>query len=388
MRERSVTRRGGAIGMPPTGVATLSREVRMIGEPAKDGASRGRVALGMSGGVDSAVAALALVRDGYDVVGVTCGFLGGDADAQAAADARAVCDAIGIPHVARDCTAAFDRAVVRPFVEAYERGLTPSPCPVCNAAAKLPGLAAAAAEEGCDRIATGHYARIARLSESGRYAVLRALDAKKDQSYMLALLGQDALSRLLLPLGGLTKAEVRAAAADAGLPVASKPDSQDICFAPEGYRALLAPDCPALSPGDVVDASGRVLGRHDGLANYTVGQRKGIGIAGPAPYYVIDKRPRTNELVVGFAEDAMARSVVVGGIVWQAVEPPRDEMPAMVKLRYRSSAVACIIEPESDDRATVRLVSSQPITAPGQIAVFSLGDTVLGGGTIEEVRRS
>ena len=349
---------------------------------------RTRVALGMSGGVDSAVAAVVLQRAGYDVVGVTCGFLGGEADVRAAADARAVCDAIGVEHMFRPCESDFARAVVHPFVRAYEQGVTPSPCPGCNARVKLPQLVAAADEACCDLIATGHYARIARMEDSGRYAVLSALDARKDQSYMLATVGQDVLARLVLPLGGLTKTDVRLMAADLDLPVAAKPDSQDICFAPEGYRALLAPDAPALTPGPIVDASGRVLGRHEGLANYTIGQRKGIGVAGPEPYFVIAKRPAENELVVGFADEAQIGGVIVRDVVWQACESPLEPLRAMVKLRYRSSAVACIIDAESEDRVHVALCSPQPATAPGQIAVFSMGGTVLGGGTIEEVVRA
>lgn len=354
---------------------------------AEEGRSR-RVAVGMSGGVDSAAAALVLARAGYDVVGVTCGFLGNESDRRAASDARAVCDALGVPHSAFDCSSWFADAVVRPFIAAYEAGLTPSPCPGCNAHIKIPALLTVADREDCSYVATGHYARIARLTANGRYAVLRALDAAKDQSYMLALLDQDELSRLVLPLGGLTKAEVRIMAEDAGLPVANKPDSQDICFAPHGYRDLLASDAPACIPGPIVDVHGCVVGRHEGLAQYTVGQRKGIGVAGPRPYYVVEKRLCENELVVGFAEDAACVSVVVGDMVWQATEPPLKEMPAMVKLRYRSGAVACIIEPRTDDRVLVRLASPQPLTAPGQVAVFSMGDTVLGGGTIEEVRRA
>ena len=349
---------------------------------------RKRVALGMSGGVDSAVAAVVLLRAGYEVVGVTCGLLGGDADDRAAADARAVCDAIGIEHVVRRSDSAFRREVSAPFVRAYEEGLTPSPCPVCNARVKLPEIAAAADEAGCDRIATGHYARIARLEDSGRFAVLSALDARKDQSYMLALVGQDLLARLVLPLGGLTKTDVRLMAADLGLPVAAKPDSQDICFAPNGYRELLSPDAPALASGAIVDTAGRVIGRHEGLANYTIGQRKGIGVAGPEPYFVIAKRPAENELVVGFADEAQIGGVIVRDVVWQAYEPPREPLHAMVKLRYRSGAVACIIDAETGNRARVRLASPQPATAPGQVAVFSIGGTVIGGGTIEEVVRA
>lgn len=344
-----------------------------------------RVALGMSGGVDSSVAAIVLQRAGCDVVGVTCRFLDGQAADAAAADARAVCVALGIEHREADCRDAFEREVVSPFVAAYGAGLTPSPCVRCNARAKLPALDAVAREMGCDAVATGHYARVAKL-RTGRFAVLSALDAAKDQSYMLALLGQEQLSRLVLPLGAVTKAEARIIAADAGLPVADKPDSQDICFAPDGYRALLSARGVQGAPGPIVDASGRELGTHAGLVGYTVGQRKGIGVAGPAPYYVIAKDAEANRLIVGTAEEALARSVVVGPPVWQALEGLVEDTRAMVKLRYRSRPVACIMKPMPDGRVLVELSERQPTTAPGQYAVFSVGGTVLGGGMIEEVR--
>lgn len=349
------------------------------------GASR-RVVLGMSGGVDSSVSAVMLARGGYEVVGATCRFLDGDAADAAARDARAVCGRLGIEHREIDARAAFERAVVAPFVSAYADGLTPSPCVACNARAKLPSLLATADKLGCSFVATGHYARIARHADSGRFAVRFALDAAKDQSYMLALLGQDALARLVLPLGGLAKAEVRAIAADAGLPVADKPESQDLCFAPRGYRELLAERGVSDAPGPIVDRDGREIGRHTGLSNYTIGQRKGIGVAGPEPYYVVAKRAAENELVVGTAADARIGAVVVAPPVWQAIERLDEPLRAMVKLRYRSRAVACIMRPMPDGRVLAELSEPQPTTAPGQVAVFSLGDTVYGGGMIEGVR--
>ena len=344
-----------------------------------------RVALGMSGGVDSAVSAALLMRAGYEVVGVTCRFTDDAAADRAAGDAAAVCARLGLRHVERDCAALFESAVVQPFVDAYAAGLTPSPCVGCNACCKLPSLLAAADELGCESVATGHYARIAQLADNGRYVVKCALDARKDQSYMLALLSQEQLARLVLPLGGTTKAEVRVLAADLGLPVAEKPESQDVCFIEGDYRAFLRARGVDDRPGAIVDCAGAVLGRHDGLANYTLGQRKGIGVAAPEPYYVVEKRVETRELVVGFADETLIGSVVVGGMNWQAYPALGESYDAMVKLRYRSRPCACIIEPEDDQRVSLALRSPQPTTAPGQYAVLYDGDTVLGGGMIEEV---
>ena len=347
-----------------------------------------RVALGMSGGVDSAVSAALLMRAGCQVVGVTCRFHDDEASDRAEADAAAVCALLGIRHVVRKSMAAFERCVVAPFVDSYARGLTPSPCVSCNACCKIPALLDAAAEHGCDRIATGHYARIARLTDSGRFVVKTALDARKDQSYMLALLSQEQLARLVLPLGAMTKADVRIIAADLGLSVAEKPESQDNCFVEGDYRDFLRARGVEDAPGDIVDCAGRVLGRHDGLANYTVGQRKGIGIAAPEPYYVVEKRAASGQLVVGFADEALIGAVRVGAMNWQACDAPVEPRGAMAKLRYRSRPVACIMEPEGGQRVRIALQTPQPTTAPGQYAVMYRGDTVLGGGMIEEVEQA
>lgn len=351
-------------------------------------AEGGRVALGMSGGVDSAVAAALLLRAGFEVVGVTCRFEEGEAADRACADAAAVCAHLGMPHAIHACGDLFERQVVAPFVSAYANGLTPSPCVECNARCKMPSLLDAAAAQGCAYIATGHYARIAQLLDGGRFVVKTALDARKDQSYMLALLSQAQLGRLLLPLGGMTKAEVRILAEDWRLPVARKPESQDVCFVEGDYRDFLRGRGVSDEAGLVVDRAGTVLGRHEGLARYTVGQRKGIGIAGPEPYYVVEKRTESRELVVGFARDALVRAVRVRAPSWQAFErldAPRD---AMVKLRYRSRAVPCIIEPDGPDCARIALREPQPTTAPGQYAVLYDGATVLGGGMIKEVEHA
>lgn len=373
-----------------------------------------RIALGMSGGVDSSVAAVLLQRAGYEVVGVTCIFHDDEAAHDDARRAWEVCQRVGIDHAVADCTQQFERCVVQPFVRAYAEGLTPSPCVGCNATCKLPALLEVADQLGCQKVATGHYARVARLSENGRYVVKTGLDEHKDQSYMLALLSQDQLSRLVLPLGGLTKTDARLLAHDAQLPAADAPESQDVCFISGDYRDFLHARGVADAPGDIVSADGKVLGRHEGLFGFTVGQRKGIGVAGPEPYYVMEKRTATRQLVVGTAAEARIGGLRVANMNWQAFERLDGECEAAVKLRYRSRPVACIITPDEGVLPTagpeqdaggsasdgmgagegarrgvaVHLRSPQPTTAPGQYAVFYEGSTVLGGGTIQEVRQA
>ena len=344
-----------------------------------------RVALGMSGGVDSAVAAALLCDAGYKVVGVTCMFTGLPSDAEAVRDAREVARALGIEHAARDCTARFEREVAGRYAADAARGLTPSPCVGCNARCKIPSLVEAADELGCEKVATGHYARIVRVGKTPRLAVAVAADAAKDQSYMLARLSQPQLARLILPLGGLTKDEVRARARALGLPVASKSDSQDICFAPQGFERFLEERGAAFEPGEIVDAQGRVVGQHRGLARYTIGQRKGIGIAAAEPYYVIGKDAARNRLVVGFAEKARIAGVQVRDLVWQALESPQAPFSCEVKLRYRSAPAACEVAPRAGGTAEVRLACPQSPTAPGQHAVFYRDGVVAGTGEICEV---
>lgn len=347
-----------------------------------------RVALGMSGGVDSSVSAALLLYAGYQVVGVTCRFISGDSGDQMIDDAAGVCAKLGIPHIVHECLGDFEREIVTPFVSGYASGLTPSPCIVCNARCKIPALLKVAESEGCERIATGHYARIAQLLDTKRHIVKTALDINKDQSYMLALLSQSQLGRLVLPLGGMTKTDVRMRAAEMGLAVAEKPESQDVCFIEGDYRDFLDERGVEKRPGDIVDRSGAVLGRHEGLSRFTVGQRKGIGVAAADPYYVVEKRPKTNELVVGSADESLISSVRVRRPNWQECEKIDESRVATVKLRYRSRAVPCIIEPEGPDCARIVFRSSQPTTASGQYAVLYDGATVLGGGMIEEVVRA
>lgn len=357
-----------------------------------------RVALGMSGGVDSSVAAVLLQRAGYEVVGVTCVFHNDEATERDIESAQAVCQTLGIDHAVADCSQQFEACVVQPFVSAYAAGLTPSPCMGCNATCKVPALLEVADQLGCEKAATGHYARVAQLTDTGRYVIKSGLDQHKDQSYMLALLSQDQISRLLLPLGAMTKADTRLVAHDCGLAVADAAESQDVCFISGDYRDFLKSRGVNDEPGNIVTMAGEAVGRHSGLFGYTVGQRKGIGVAGPEPYYVVEKRAATQELVIGTAQDARIGAVYVDGLTWQAFPRLEGTRECMVKLRYRSRGVACIITPRRSDfdcknpvrecGVDVILRTPQPTTAPGQYAVFYEGSTVLGGGMIKEVKQA
>ncbi|MBE6464504.1 MAG: tRNA 2-thiouridine(34) synthase MnmA [Eggerthellaceae bacterium] len=366
-------------------------------------ARKGRIALGMSGGVDSAVSAALLMRDGWDVVGVTCLFTDTPASHEAAHDASQVAHRLGIDHIRIDACDLFEEHVAHPFACEYASGLTPSPCVGCNAHAKVPSLIRAANKMGCDAWATGHYAHVVRvrcdgtveendaaepIGEADRFAIRAATQTAKDQSYMLAQLSQGQLAKLVLPLGDLSKQKVREIAAELDLPVAHKPESQDICFAPEGYRAFLLERGIEDAPGKIVNADGDVLGTHTGLSDYTIGQRKGIGVAAREPYYVIGKDLARNELIVGFADAAKTTGVIIGDIVWQAIPSLGQKRSASVKLRYRSRAATCIMEPA--ENGTARLVLSEPqtLTAPGQYAVLYDSDIVLGSGKILEVERA
>lgn len=387
---------------------------------------KGRVALGMSGGVDSSVAAALLLREGYEVMGVTCLFGNDEASEAAVRDAKAVADLLGVPHMTFDARDMFAERVIKEFSEGYACGLTPSPCVGCNARVKIPALLAAAEEaverggRPCDFVATGHYARVVR--RRGRLAAACAADAAKDQSYMLAMLSQEQLSRLLLPLGDIVggKPEVRRIAGELGLPTASKSDSQDICFIPDGdYLAFLEEHGVKGEPGDIVSRDGRVLGRHEGLFRYTIGQRKGLGIGGaPEPYYVVGKDAFKNRLIVGFADEALISKAYVSDMNWQSASPRnlvemftrQGPLPCSVKLRYRHRASACKLVPsgmqgdvglsfvnsrglqfktvdfEGSVPAAVALLDEpQATTAPGQFAVFYEGDAVLGAGVIRSV---
>lgn len=353
----------------------------------------------MSGGVDSSVCALLLQEAGFDVRGATMVLRGGEVlggagegegstcgSARDVEDARAVCRRLDIPHDAFDLRDRFDAAVVRPFCDAYLEGRTPNPCIACNRFLKFEALQKRRREMGLDYVATGHYARRRWDEATGRWQLLRASDPAKDQSYVLYHLTQDTLAHMLFPLGELTKDEVRELARAHGFVTAEKPESQDICFVPDGdYAGFIEGHCgagAAFEPGEIVNRGGRVLGEHVGLIRYTIGQRKGIGVAAREPLYVLGKDASANRLIVGFKDELLSRGVVARDmnlISGDALEGPRK---VQVKTHYRQRPVPAVAEQTGPDELTVTFEEPQRAAAPGQAAVLYEGDVVLGGGTI------
>jgi len=298
-------------------------------------------------------------------------------------DARAVAARIDIPFYVLDYRRAFEQEVVTPFCEAYAKGETPNPCLWCNARLKFGLLLDMALGLGADCLATGHYARVEHEPGDGRPILRKGLDPEHDQSYFLYSLTPQQLAHTLFPLGSLHKGEVREIARDLGLPVAEKPSSQDICFVgPGGYRELLARRCPeALRPGPIDDSTGRVLGRHHGIGAYTVGQRRGLGVAAREPLYVTRLDAPSNTIVVGTRSETYVRTLVVGSLNWLACDPPAAPLHLSVKTRYRGSERAADLVPDNG-RVSVRFSSPHPIVAPGQAAVFYSGDVLVGGGVV------
>jgi tRNA-specific 2-thiouridylase len=358
-----------------------------------------RVLVAMSGGVDSSVAAALLVEAGHDVVGVTMKtFCYSDAPGHGKTccgldgitDARRVADSLGIPHFVFDVEEDFTRDVIDDFVTEYARGRTPNPCVRCNSNTKFRDLLERGRLLGCDRIATGHYVRIEQGPTGPSLA--RGLDTAKDQSYFLWGLPAAMLPSLVFPLGELTKAQVRDRARALTLATAEKPESQEICFVPTGnYRDLLRTRLssahPALEAGDIVRLDGTVLGRHDGFAGYTVGQRRGLGGGFTEPMFVLEVRPEVREVVVGTREELLRRAVVVGELNWLEAAP-EPGATVEVQLRYRAPALPARVAeraPGADgDPGTLTLELQEPYAAitPGQSAVLFEGARVLGGGRI------
>lgn len=373
--------------------AKIGSRVVVIVHQKGEGMGR-KVVVGMSGGVDSSVAAYLLKEQGYEVIGVNMKMWhGGDTDTakensacgmSAVEDAEKVADMLGIPFYVADFEKEFKSCVVDYFVEEYLRGRTPNPCNACNRFVKWEALLQKGAAMGADYIATGHYARIERLP-GGRYAVKNSVTAKKDQTYALYGLTQEQLSHTLMPDGDYTKEEIRDIAVKLGLPVAAKPDSQDICFIPDGdYAAFLEREAPErlLGEGDFVDMDGRVLGRHKGITHYTIGQRKGLGLSMGHPVFVTGIRKETNEVLVGENEDLYARQILCEKINYMAMEDLPEPRKAVAKVRYAHKGSACLLEKLADGR--VKCTFDEPVRAPapGQAAVFYEDGYVLGGGTI------
>jgi tRNA-specific 2-thiouridylase len=338
-----------------------------------------RAAVALSGGVDSLVAALRLRAAGHSLLGLhfTTGFETAPSDS-----VRNLADRLEIPFQEIDLTDAFRRSVVDDFVETYRRGRTPNPCMVCNPRIKFGLLLDQARELGADWLATGHYARIVR-DEDGRVHLLRGADPRKDQSYFLARVPGDRLTAAVFPLGDLTKDRVREMAAEAGFSESVRSESQDICFVRDNYADFLAAAGVPSRPGEIVALDGTVIGRHEGLHQFTVGQRKGIGVPGPQPYYVVRLDRERNRLVVGGKAALFAGGCRVASVNW-IVDAPAAPLEACVRVRYRHQAAPARLTPLSENRAAVQFETPQSAVTPGQGAVFYQDDEVLGGGVIEE----
>lgn len=354
-----------------------------------------RALVAMSGGVDSSVAAAMMLEEGWDVVGVTLKQWEGPGGAMPTAgcctvgdaeDARRVSAQLGIPYYVLDYVDEFRAKVVDRFGAAYMAGQTPNPCVECNRTVRFHALLDRTEELGCEVLVTGHHARI-RRSPHG-YHLLRAVDDSKDQSYVLHMLGQAELAQIRLPVGEITKTEVRTRAAAMGLRTADKPDSQDLCFVGHGdYRDFLREHFPdAARPGPIVNGEGREVGHHEGTVDFTIGQRKGLGIAASEPRYVVDIQPATATVVIGRRDELEVSGCEVGDVSFVAAVPPARPEVA-VKVRYRSQPVAATIR-QAGDAWRVVFAAPQRGVAPGQSAVFYDGDEVLGGGIIASTFRA
>jgi tRNA-specific 2-thiouridylase len=348
----------------------------------------------MSGGVDSSVAAALLVEQGYEVIGMMMRLWSEETASgrvynrcctpDQMADARRIADRLKIPFYALDTRDVFRDTIVEFFIDQHRRGVTPNPCMECNRHIRFDWLQGHALALDADYLATGHYARIDRAAD-GRFRLHRGIDEAKDQSYVLSVMGQQQLSHALFPVGEYTKPQVRELAAKFGLPTASKHDSQDLCFLGDGdYRRFLREHAPeVMVTGPIVRANGDIVGEHEGLANYTIGQRKGLGVTAPEPLYVIGMNPHRNALIVGTAAELGSTDLTASRVNWVSGEAPAQSFRAEVKIRYKAKPMPAWVEPIGEDR--MRVVFETPLRdiTPGQGAVVYDGDVVLGGGIIE-----
>lgn len=342
-----------------------------------------KIAVAMSGGVDSSAAVKLLLDAGYSPIGMTMLMHGfSDGPESAAQAAKSVADTLGIPHHVLPVQDSFASCVIRDFTESYKRGLTPNPCVTCNKTVKFPLLARFADEHGCGLIASGHYARIGKTG--GRYVIKKAADENKDQSYMLWGLTQDILSRLVLPLGGYTKAEIREIAADAHLPTAKSKDSQDICFIPDGdYVSFLMRSGAVLPNGQYTDKDGSVIGESKAQECYTIGQRKGLGISLGRHAYVISRDAEANRVVLGDECDLYKKTVTARDVNFIACDSLTAPERLTAKVRYGKTAAPCTVYRTDDGEVTVEFDDPVRAPAPGQSLVVYDGDTVVLGGIIK-----
>lgn len=340
------------------------------------------VYVAMSGGVDSAAAALLLLEAGHRVHGVTL-LLREQGQEEDVESARSVAERLGIPHTVLDRKTLFHRQVVEPFIRAYGEGRTPNPCVDCNRCVKFGTLLEWVLEQGGDFLATGHYARVDRDPETGRYLLLRGLDRRKEQSYFLYQLTQRQLAHVLFPVGDREKTALRALAEAHGFAAARRADSQDICFIPGGdYGAFLEEQGVTFVPGDFVDGSGRVLGRHRGLERYTVGQRKGLGISADRPLYVVGKDLVRNRVELGPDSALFSRTLTAGDLNWIALPALTEPIRVSAKTRYSQREAEAVAEPLGEDAMRLTFREPQRAITPGQAVVLYDGERVLGGGTI------
>ena len=345
-----------------------------------------RIYAAMSGGVDSSVAAYLLLQAGYTVTGATMTLYrptGETGDTQDVTDARAICARLGIPHKTYDMGDLFCRHVIGDFIKTYEEGGTPNPCVTCNRTIKFGALWEAVKADGAHAIATGHYARIRK--DGDRYLLCKAADESKDQSYFLWQLPRDLLPHILFPLGDMKKPDIRALAAEQGFETAHKSDSQDICFVPDGDYASFMEGYTGKTPaeGDFVDMSGRVLGRHRGIIHYTIGQRKGLGIALGAPAFVCGKDPATNRVVLGGNQDLLTREVHLTNVNLLSVDDIPSPMAVTARIRSTHRGDSATVVMTGERTATVTFDTPQRAACKGQSCVFYDGDVVVGGGIIQ-----
>jgi len=359
-----------------------------------------KVVAAMSGGVDSSVAAALLREEGYQVIGITMqvwpsnktvdesGASGGCCGLDAVADARRVAQRLGIPHYVVDFRDIFARKVVDHFCQEYSLGRTPNPCIRCNQFVKFDSLLRKAKELDAGFVATGHYARIEKEA-NGRYLLKKGADKHKDQSYFLYVMNQEQLGHSLFPLGKLTKERVRLMAEEFELPVADKPESQDICFIPNNdYSEFLEEHVDAnVKPGQILDRQGNVLGQHQGIIHYTIGQRKGLGISTGEPLYVVAINHEENAVIVGGKDEVYSTELTASEINWIATEAPKQPINVHARIRYLHRESAAVVTPLGRDQAQVKFNKPQMAITPGQAVVFYDGDTVIGGGSIESVER-
>lgn len=354
-----------------------------------------KVVVGMSGGVDSSVAAYLLKKQGYDVIGVTMQIWqdedhiqteenGGCCGLSAVDDARQVAEKLEIPYYVMNFKKEFKDKVINYFVEEYLQGKTPNPCIACNRYVKWESLLQRSIEIGADYIATGHYARIEQL-ENGRYVIRNSVTANKDQTYALYNLTQEQLKRTLMPIGGYTKDEIRQIAEEIGLLIANKPDSQEICFVPDNdYAGFIDKEASGRVPGvgKFVKKDGTILGEHKGITHYTIGQRKGLNLALGHPVFVTEIRPETNEVVIGENEEVFTTYIRCNHLNFMAIADLNEPRRVLAKVRYSHRGSYCTIEKEGDDRLICSFEEPVRASTPGQAIVFYENDYVLGGGTI------